>query len=293
MAKKFKEIPCPFCGRIVRNTDKFCIFCGSKLQKSAQTPSKPSITSQERDEIDMELGTSETADSKKQRKNKSSKGKSAEREAIPELPEEIKAQLEAKMELAVLNTKKERLRDKLRELTDELDSHRYQYDIDYAKKVNLKLDAIKEIKNELFAEEEKLRNVLGPSGQFRMDELDTIMEIQREQLIELKRSYKRHKIKKNVYEQLKEEYADKFRSAESELQDLRGNIIRMLAEEKSKKTTFQNRISMLQARLKSGEIDEPTFNDQRNHLEKDIEQVAQKIKILEIYHESKKRSFFK
>ena len=46
----FKEIPCPFCGRMVRDSDKFCIFCGSKLQK---TESK--YTAEERNEINKEL----------------------------------------------------------------------------------------------------------------------------------------------------------------------------------------------------------------------------------------------
>mgnify|MGYP006310334047 CR=1 FL=1 len=163
----------------------------------------------------------------------------------------------------------------------------------YAKKINTKLDAIKEIKNELFEEEEKFRNELGQSGQFRIDELENILEVQREQLIELKRAYKRHKIKKNVYEQLKQEYADKYRDAENEILDLRGNIIKMLAEERSKKTTYENRISLLKARLKSGELEEQDYSGQKSDYENKIDKIEQKIKILELYSEPKKKRFFK
>ena len=197
------------------------------------------------------------------------------------------------MELAVINLKKVRLKKKLKELTENLDDQLYQYDMEYAKKINYKLNAVKEIKSELFNEEEDYRKKLGPSGQFRMDELDIVMEVQREQLIELKRAYKRHKIKKNVYNQLKEEYADKFRKAESELQDLRANIISLLGEEKIKKNTGQTNISMLQARLKAGEIEEDDFKTEKKHLEKQLEQHEQKIKILQLYAESKRKNFFK
>ena len=297
MGKNFKELPCPFCGRIIRNSDKFCIFCGSKIDNQDQ-PSKPSMSKEEQKEVDDDLiptdkGEKDDTKSSNKRDKKSTKTSDDKSKIFIEMPAEIKEQLTAKMDLAVLNNKKERLRDKLRELTQDLDAQRYEYDLEYAKIVNTKLDAVKGIKQELFAEEETLRGKLGPTGQFRMDELDTTMQVQRNQLLELKRQFKRHKIKKDVYKQLKEEYVDIFRNAEEELQNLRNNVIRWVSEERSKKATFENQIQILKARFKAGEMEEKDLDQETNRLGKQIESIEQKIKILDLYSESKKNGFFK
>ena len=140
MTTNYEEIPCPYCGRSVRNTDKFCIFCGSKLNIKDHKPSDSKISDQEREDADNELKESDkNQKGKKDKKSNKNKQPSSEEEddTIEEMPPEILEQLEAKMNLAVINAKKERLRDRLKELTKELDSELYQYDLKYAKEINL------------------------------------------------------------------------------------------------------------------------------------------------------------
>ncbi|MHA1745628.1 MAG: hypothetical protein ACTSWW_06485 [Promethearchaeota archaeon] len=320
----FKEIPCPFCGRVVRTSDKFCIFCGSKLGEAKTKKKHKEMTDTEREELNKELGTgmidnlkvpkkpsqkdssipfqvlegsqddlddrvlsSEEIDKEKKSKKEKKKSKSH-----VELPEEIKDQLEAKMNLAVIENKKKRLKKKLQELTDDIESERYEYDMEFAQKLNLKLNAFKSVKEELLKEEDQLRAELGPSGQFRVDELDDEMEIQRERLIDLKRSFKNHQVKRDVYEELKLEYSTDFRKAEDEVQELRVNIIRWLSSEKAKKNQIEKRIRLLQARFKTKEIDSEEFETQKKTFEKDVEQFTQRIKILEFYSRSKKSRWF-
>ena len=321
---KFKEIPCPFCGRIIRTTDKFCIFCGSKLGGAATKKKREEITDSERDELNKELGTGMIDNLKTPKKptqqdgnipfqvtegsqddlddrvlssqeiekeTKDKKEKKKPKSHI-ELPEEIKDQLEAKMNLAIIENKKKRLKKKLNELTQGIESDRYEYDMEFAQNLNLKLNAFKNVKEELLKKEEQLRAELGPSGQFRVDELDDEMELQRERLIDLKRSFKNHQVKRDIYEELKLEYSTDFRKAENEVQELRVNIIRWLSSEKAKKNQIEKRIRLLQARFKTKEIDSEEFESQKKTFEKDLEQFTQRIKILEFYSRSKKSRWF-
>lgn len=318
---KFKEVQCSFCGRMIRDSDKFCIFCGSKIGQAAQ---QPSISKEEREELDKELGTGMIKGLKKNNgdsdhehapflvtegsqdqlddrilsaeeidDNKKAKKKDKE-EVIStvELPEEIRDQLKIKMKLAIVENKKKLLKKKLKDLTEGLDSERYEYDIEYAQGMNAKLNAFKSVKEELKQEEEDLRNELGPSGQFRVDELDSEMDVLRGQLVELKRSFKHHNIKRDIYEQLKMEYSTAFRKYEDEVQGLRVNIIRWLSQEKTEKNKLESRIRLLQARLKTHEIDQDDFDSQKSDFKKDIDQITQKIKILELYSRPKRSKWF-
>lgn len=295
----YKEIPCPFCGRMVRNTDKFCIFCGSKLQK---TESK--YTAEEREEIEKELGTSSSKTSSdalpefqvksdkevKETVQKDKKKGNGEKtfQTEVDLPQNIVEQLEAKMDLAVIEKKKQKLKKKLDKLKDELDSDRFEHDIEYANKISAKLEAFKSVKEELMSKEEEIRGKLGPKGQFRMDELEDLMEVQREQLIELKRQFKRRKVKREIYEQLKLEYSSEYRKYEDELQKLRDNVIIWISKEKSEMKRLKNKLGMIQARFKAREIDESEYNEQKADIEKDIEKMEERVKILQNYSQPRK-----
>ena len=300
----FKEIPCPFCGRVVRTTDKFCIFCGSNKElgtgmiDNLKSPKKTSqnegsipfqVTEGSQDDLDDRVLSSEEVEKGAHKKRDKDKIKASSK---IELPEEIKDQLEAKMNLAVIENKKKLLKEKLKDLTQEIESERYEDDMEYAQKLNLKLNAFKSVKADILTKEEQLRAELGPSGQFRVDELDDEMELQRERLIDLKRSFKNHQVKRDVYEELKLEYSSEFREAEKEVQELRVNIIRWLSSEKAQKNKIEKRIRLLQARFKTKEIDSEEFESQKKAFEKELEQFSQRIKILEFYSRSKKSRWF-
>ena len=326
----YKEMSCPKCGRSIRSTDKFCIFCGFRLQQSSQSTKTPKISEKERKDLNKELGSKNISnlnakeekdnadlsaflvneasqddlddrilsekdiqkEKQKQKKKKDKNKKQEKSKEKAELPEEIKDQLEVKMNLAILNKKKERLKKKLSQLKEDIDSDRYEYDRDYAKEINTKFEAFKSIKEELGKEEDELRKDLGPTGQFRLDELEETMEVQRRQLIELKRAYKNHKIKRNVYEELKLEYSTIFRESEDGIHELRSNIIRWLSKEKAQKNRLESRIRLLEARLKTGEVLKEDFKPEKAKLEKDLENSVQRIRILDFYSKPRRNKFF-
>ncbi len=322
MGRTYKEMSCPFCGRVVRDSDKFCIFCGSKIQKTKQKKEKSKEQENIEQEVDKDLGFLKGISKKDEKKEdsetpfmlkegsedsledtvlslddiekeKKGKGASTKKKDIKvELPEEIKEQLEIKMKLAIVEDKKKKLKEKLKTLNDDLNEEKYEYDMDYAKEINVKLNAFKAIKDEFNEKEEKLRAELGPKGMFKIDELEDELEVQREQLIELKRAYKLHKVKRDIYEQLRMEYSTVFREAEKELRDLRANIIRWFSSEKADKNRLENRIRLLQGRYKTREIDEDEFKRQKKEIQNEIERVSQRVKILELYARTKRKRFF-
>lgn len=127
---------------------------------------------------------------------------------------------------------------------------------------------------------------------FKVDELMDKLEEKKQQLLELKRSFKLHEIKKDVYEQLKTEYINQFNQIQTELEKLRINIIRWVSLEKANRNKLDGKIRMAQARMKSGEIDKNEFEKERDTLQKEIEKSEQKIKILEHYTKEKEKKFF-
>ena len=169
------EKTCPHCGRAVREGDKFCIFCGkplltdfSKTVKEATdkkgsiifpTQEPPTEEEEKEEATPFESGDLAPPDNGKSKKKKKDKddipfdvGEEEEEllEAL-EMEDEMREQFEMKMELAVLYGKKERLKEKLDKLLKDAKSERYELDIDFAKEVNMRLEAVKEVQRELRA----------------------------------------------------------------------------------------------------------------------------------------------
>ncbi len=251
-----------------------------------EAPFVMSETSQD----DLEDRVLETSDKKKKRRRKKDKDEEKADVGAVNLPDEVKEQLEVKMDLAVVEHKKKMLKDKLKEFQRDLDENRYNFDMDYAKTINLKLNAYKELKNELNGKEDGFREKI--SGTFRVDQLEEELEVKREQLIELKRSFKLHTTKKDVYEQLKAEYVQQYEDDQKELDELRTNIVRWMSKEKSEQNRLKTRTRLLDARFKSREITQDIYDEDKKKMEKDIELVIQRVAILENYARKKKRKRF-
>lgn len=292
----YTEINCPSCNRIVRSTDRFCIFCGGRMSgNTAPAPSKQ-IPEQEKKQLEQEVQNDLNANQKETLEKESKKTKTEPKtpssldDLLAEMPPEIRDQLEAKMNLALINERKKKLKKTLADLSKQAEDEKYEYDVDFMNLVNTKLEAVKQVKDELNQEEEKWRATMGE--RFKVDELMDKLEEKKQQLLELKRSFKLHEIKKDVYEQLKTEYINQFNQIQTELEKLRINIIRWVSLEKANRNKLDGKIRMAQARMKSGEIDKNEFEKERDTLQKEIEKSEQKIKILEHYTKEKEKKFF-
>jgi chromosome segregation ATPase len=294
------EKTCPHCGRSVREGDKFCIFCGKPLlsdfsktiKKSAEKKGTIIFPTQEppteEDEVKEETTPFESGDlapiDKKSKKKKENVPFDVEEEEelleALEMDEEMREQFEMKMELAVLNGKKEKLKEKLNKLLGDAKSERYELDIDFAKEVNMRLEAVKEVQRDL---QTQFDEVLERLGEFKLDVFLVTIEEKRAQLTELKRKFKLGKIKQSIFEQLKREYATDYRKAQEELANIEKQVRNWISKLKSEINQEEIKIKLLEGRLNTKEIDKETFEQKKDDIHRQIEEFKQKITVLSNY----------
>lgn len=230
----------------------------------------------------------EKDDSKKDGKKEDSKKK--DKKSVPfsdedlmdnfELDAETEEQLKNKMELAILNSKKEKLKEKLKEMSKDAKSERYDSDLDFAKEVNAKLNAVKEIQKELQDKEAEINKKIGV---FKYDEIEHVIEERRAQLTELKRQYKLGKIKENIFEQLKREYAGDYRKAQEQRDFIEKQIRIWISKLKTEKNREEIKLKTVDGRFKAKEIDSERYQQEKAELTKNIEIFDIKINVLRNY----------
>jgi chromosome segregation ATPase len=196
------------------------------------------------------------------------------------MDDEMREQFEMKMELAVLNGKKEKLKEKLNKLLGEAKSERYELDIDFAKEVNMRLEAVKEVQRDL---QSQFDEVMERLGEFKLDLFLVTIEEKRAQLTELKRKFKLGKIKQNIFEQLKREYATDYRKAQEELVNIEKQVRNWISKLKSEINQEEIKIKLLEGRLNTKEIDKETFEQKKEDIKRQIEEFKQKITVLSNY----------
>ncbi len=294
------EKTCPHCGRAVRDGDKFCIFCGKPLltnfsktiKESAEkkgailfpTQEPPTEEEESKDEVTpFESGDLAPPEDKSQKKKDSIPFDPEEDDELLEaleMEDEMREQFEMKMELAVLNGKKEKLKEKLNKLLAEVKSERYELDIDFAKEVNMRLEAVKEVQRDL---QSQFDEVLERLGTFKLDAFLITIEEKRAQLTELKRKFKLGKIKQSIFEQLKREYATDYRKAQEELVQIEKQVRNWISKLKSEINQEEIKIKLLEGRLNTKEIDKETFDQKKEEILRQIEEFKQKITVLSNY----------
>jgi len=294
------EKTCPHCGRSVRGGDKFCIFCGKPLlsdfsktiKESAEkkgtivfpTQEPPTEEEESKDEsTPFESGDLAPVDKKSKKKKDSVPFDVEEDEELLEaleMDDEMREQFEMKMELAVLNGKKERLKEKLNKLLGDVKSERYELDIDFAKEVNMRLEAVKEVQRDL---QSQFDEVLDRLGTFKLDAFLITIEEKRAQLTELKRKFKLGKIKQSIFEQLKREYATDYRNAQEELVQIEKQVRNWISKLKSEINQEEIKIKLLEGRLNTKEIDKETYEQKKQDILRQIEEFKQKITVLSNY----------
>ncbi len=293
------EKTCPHCGRSVREGDKFCIFCGKPLLTNFSKTIKESAekkgtivfpthepTKEEEPKEDatpFESGDLAPPEEKGKKKENIPFDIEEEEEDLLEaleMEDEMREQFEMKMEMAVLNGKKERLKEKLNKLLKDAKSERYELDIDFAKEVNMRLEAVKEVQQDL---QSQIDEVLERLGEFKLDVFLVTIEEKRAQLTELKRKFKLGKIKQSIFEQLKREYATDYRKAQEELEKIQKQVRNWISKLKSEINQEHIKIKLLEGRLNTKEIDKEQFEAKKVEINRQIDEFHQKITVLGNY----------
>jgi len=281
---------CPYCGKPVKKSDRFCIACG-----------KPLISESPKEEKKLDVKkTEEKEDKKKKKKEKKEKKEKAEEEEEKEegeeeeeeeeeiieveakpLPEDVKEQIETHLELKEIQEKKKTLLDKLTESQKLLKSPQYEVDYEFGEKVKVQVEAVKILIQEVKKNENELKQNI--EGKFIVDKINTDIAVKRDQLKNLMREHRLKKIRdKDVVRKLREKYKQQLKEFTTQKAELVAGLnlwIEDLIEKKSELTTEKN---FNKARFSSKEIAEDEYK--RNDVEyvKELDKVTKRLKSLKI-----------
>jgi len=308
---------CPHCGRGVRGKDRFCIFCGKPLLAGLDKSKKEVKVEVEKEndrrtepkkkprkeELELEEDKEEISITKKGKKGEegleaeeieeeeSKKGKKKKDKKdyteITPLTEETKKQLEVVVDLKDVKKKKKRLKEKFDDLQKLLDDERYEADMDFTKEVNLKFEALKEIKEELTLKEQELKAAMG--GEFTYDTFQKIIAEKKEQLNNLTKSFKLRKVDKDIFQNLKKEYMEELEQAKADLKDLKLSIKLWVAKLEAEKVDVRRDLKLVKARLSSNEISEEEYLPISKEFEANIKKLSHKIEVLSKYTKDKEK----
>ncbi len=293
---------CAYCGSELRDQDKFCLSCGKpRIVKSSpgqrQEPKKatpPPVTEPEEDkEKKSEKSKKEEKEEKKEKKEEDKKkSKDKEDEEIPEdestepvagrtyeLPANIKEQIDFRMEVELLHIKKKKIADKIEDVNKQLDEPSYELDMKFRDDVNTKIKAIRQVKADLDKEEEALKGKIDPS--FALVSLPTRIKVMKDQIDELKTNLKFHKIEKDVFEQLHNEYLDKLKKDMKEYNDLIVGLKTWQVRMKAERVEMEREEKLSKARLKSKEISKERFETRKDEIESQINKIEAKLKVIQ------------
>ncbi len=307
---------CAYCGSELRDQDKFCLSCGKpRIVKSSPAPREESRKASPPPAKEPEEETEKKSDKKekdnkkskdedeeedkkkskgkdKEEDKKKSKGKDDEEEETAEtepaetvtstnyeLPANIKEQIEFRMEVETLHIKKKKIADKIEAVTKQLDEPNYELDMKFRDDVNTKIKAIRQVKADLDKEEEDLKKKIDPS--FALVSLPTRIKVMKDQIDELKTNLKFHKIEKDVYEQLHNEYLTKLKNDMKEHNDLIVGMKTWQTRLKAERVEMEREEKLSKARLKSKEISKERFETRQDEIESLIIKIEAKLKVIQ------------
>ena len=282
---------CPYCGKPVKETDKFCIICGKPLltdiPKSVKEPEiKESKTKEEEIKVEekpeekrLEEEEEEIVEEEKKEKAKKKSKKQKEKEEIKPLPEEVKEQMVYYIEYNDIQLNKKVLAEKLKEISKLTKDPKYDYDTDFKKQVNIKLEAIKTLIEELKQKESVIKQNL--EEPFIVQRISNDIETKTFQLENLSREHKLHKVDKETFERLKKKYKQEKSELENEKDDLIEGMKLWIQDLKLEKAELSSERKLNKGRFHAKEISEEDFNKNDKDFDLKFKKIDTKIKTLE------------
>jgi DNA repair exonuclease SbcCD ATPase subunit len=295
---------CPYCGNPIRPRDKYCIICGKpllsdlpgKANKEAENKVKDDIEDakkkekpftlrkgkrEKEEEVEEEVEKEEAAEEEKieEEKEEEEEEVKEEKKELKPLPEEIKYQVELYAEYSDLQFEKEKLLEKLDEVSDMMKDDRYETDFDYKQNVNIKLKAVKTLINELKEKEKDLKAKMGDT--FIIQDLTTKIEAKKYQLKNLTREYRLKKVDKQIFNKLKDRYKATKQKLEAEVEELRGGLTLWLQDLIAEKNDLIGEIRLNKGRRRAEEIEEEEYKEVDDELQYKLKKVEAKIDTVE------------
>ncbi|MFX1301823.1 MAG: zinc ribbon domain-containing protein, partial [Promethearchaeota archaeon] len=274
---------CPYCGNPVKETDKFCIICGKpmlidipkaerKIERKEPIKKEEEIRVEEKGEEKEEILEMEEKIKKKPKKTKE------KRETKP-LPEDVKEQMVYYIEYNDIQLNKKVLIERLNEISKSTKDPRYEYDMEYKKEVNIKLEAIKTLINELKQKESVIKQNL--EEPFIVQRINQDIDTKIFQLENLSREHKLHRVDKETFEKLREKYKQEKTDLENEREDLVEGMKLWIQDLKLEKTELSGERKLNKGRFRAKEITEDEYTQQDKDFDLKLKKINTKINTLE------------
>ncbi|MFW9826915.1 MAG: zinc ribbon domain-containing protein [Candidatus Thorarchaeota archaeon] len=280
---------CPYCGNPVKKTDKYCIICGKPLlvdipktgkqNEIKETSKKEDIKIYEEESDQIEIEREEPPqESIFEREKKKSKKKVDESDLKP-LPEEVKEQIVYYIEYNDIQLNKTILIDRLDELSKLTKDPKYEYDIDFKKEINVKLEAIKTLISELKEKESAVKKNL--KEPFIVQKITNDIDSKIFQLENLSREHKLHKVDKETFEKLRDKYKEEKSDLEKNKEDLLEGMKLWIQDLKLEKAELSGDRKLSKGRFHAKEISEEEFKEIDKDFEIRLKKIDTKIETLE------------
>ena len=284
---------CPYCGNPVKESDKYCIICGKplltdipkrekkpvfqekvKTEKIKKVEDKEEVITKKEDVRKEEILEIEPIETKK-KKFKRAK----ELGDVKPLPEDVKEQMVYYIEYNDIQLNKKILVERLNEISKSTKDPRYEYDFDFKKDINIKLEALKTLISELKQKESVIKQSL--EEPFIVQRISDDIDTKVFQLENLSREHKLHKVDEDTFEKLKEKYKQEKINLENERDDLIAGMKLWIKDLKLEKAELSGERKLNKGRFHAKEITEDEYKEKDKEFDIKLKKIKTKIDTLE------------
>ncbi|MFX1389249.1 MAG: hypothetical protein ACFE9Z_04205, partial [Promethearchaeota archaeon] len=195
------------------------------------------------------------------------------------LPEDVKEQMVYYIEFNDIQLNKKILIEKLDDISKSTKDPKYEYDHDFKKEINIKLEALKTLIDELKQKEIVVKQNL--EEPFIVQRISNDIETKVFQLENLTKEYKLHKVDQETFEKLKDKYKEEKLALENEKKELIEGMKLWIQDLKLEKAEMTGDRKLNKGRFHAKEIDEEEFKKIDKDFDTKLKKISTKIETLQ------------
>ncbi|MFX1576623.1 MAG: zinc-ribbon domain-containing protein [Promethearchaeota archaeon] len=241
---------CPNCGQSVKDSAKFCKYCGSKLGAPVAKPVSRPVTT-----------------------GRAAPAVMPDREPVTEVPAEVLAQLEVRAQLMGIEEEESELLSELEALEKELE----QGDRSIAELEK----EIKPLQQKIKALKTKEKKLNSKVKEFNFEKAGKERQRLKERMTKLEELKEGGKVRESVYIRLQDEYEQGMAEADAQYQEQVILAREWLTLLKAQYKGVRDELSLLDARHSVGEVKEKDYKSRKTNLEQRSKVLGHQVEIFE------------
>nr|MDO8117387.1 zinc-ribbon domain-containing protein [Candidatus Sigynarchaeota archaeon] len=282
---------CPYCGRSIKRTDRFCISCGEPLLRQEE-PEENGATSidagsQANDKASVGSDSGVIPDDEipiKIKKKEEIKGETIQDAKVSAgLDPDVKRHIEATIELyrlaTVIKKYKARLDESLKLMEDPDFRKKYDFDEEFQKTNAIRLEALKQMGEELRKKKKEQEAKLQPK--FVLEENNKRIKTLKVQIEELVNSFKLRRIDRKTYDALHTEYMIELKRLMADRDVANIQLRAWIKTLKMEQEDLKLKLNVAKGRKASKEISKEELQETKEQLDKDFKKIGESIRVIE------------